>query len=252
MLHDPVHIAITPGKPAVERIEQKVMFVEKADKDPLLASLLADPGVDRVIVFTQMKHMANRVAQKLTRRGVTAAAIHGNKSQAARTRALEGFKRGEVRVLVATDIAARGIDVDGITHVVNYDLCQRAGNLCAPHRSHRPRGQRGGRRLLLQSARARIPARHRAAPAPRGAGGHRARLALREGAARDRRRREAGAQAAARRARRRAAAARVVANAGDVVVVSAAAAAVSAGRTAVAGGGGPNRRRSQGRRSSSR
>jgi ATP-dependent RNA helicase RhlE len=117
-----VHVAIRPEAPAVERIEQKVMFVDKTRKDDLLAHLLRDPAIDRVIVFTRMKHMANRVAEKLARVGVTASAIHGNKSQSARTTALAGFKAGRVRVLVATDIAARGIDVDGITHVINYDL----------------------------------------------------------------------------------------------------------------------------------
>jgi ATP-dependent RNA helicase RhlE len=122
MLHDPVHVAIEPAKPTVEKIEQKMMFVEKGDKDKLLASLLEDHDLDRVIVFTQMKHMANKVCKALENVGISAAAIHGNKSQSARTKSLEKFKGGQVRVLVATDIAARGIDVDGITHVVNYDL----------------------------------------------------------------------------------------------------------------------------------
>jgi ATP-dependent RNA helicase RhlE len=122
LVRDAVHVAIRPEAPAVERIEQKVMFVDKTRKDDLLAHLLRDPAIDRVIVFTRMKHMANRVAEKLARVGVTASAIHGNKSQSARTTALAGFKAGRVRVLVATDIAARGIDVDGITHVINYDL----------------------------------------------------------------------------------------------------------------------------------
>ena len=122
MLVDPEHIAIAPEKPAVEKIEQSLMFLDKENKDALLAKLLADPAMARVIVFTKMKHMANRVCTKVDREGITAAAIHGNKSQAARTKALARFKAGDVRVLVATDIAARGIDVEGITHVVNYDL----------------------------------------------------------------------------------------------------------------------------------
>jgi ATP-dependent RNA helicase RhlE len=122
MLVDPEHIAIAPEKPAVEKIEQSLMFLDKENKDALLAKLLADPAMARVIVFTKMKHMANRVCTKLDREGITSAAIHGNKSQAARTKALARFKAGDVRVLVATDIAARGIDVEGITHVVNYDL----------------------------------------------------------------------------------------------------------------------------------
>ncbi len=122
LLTDPVRVTISPKQPTVERIGQRVMFVDKGAKDTLLASLLRDEGLDKVIVFTQQKHMANRVAEKLTREGITASAIHGNKSQGARTRALEGFKAGEVRALVATDIAARGIDVDGVTHVINYQL----------------------------------------------------------------------------------------------------------------------------------
>jgi ATP-dependent RNA helicase RhlE len=122
MVHAPVRISIEPEKPAVERIAQKVLFVEKKDKDVVLTSLLSDPAVTRVIVFTQMKHAADKVVRKLEAAGIPAVAIHGNKSQNARTRALTGFKDGAIRVLVATDIAARGIDVDGITHVVNYDL----------------------------------------------------------------------------------------------------------------------------------
>jgi ATP-dependent RNA helicase RhlE len=122
MLVDPEQISIAPEQPAVEKIEQSVMFIDKDNKDAALAKLLADPNLDRVIVFTQMKHMANRVCSKLERCGITAAAIHGNKSQSARTKALTRFKAGDIRVLVATDIAARGIDVDGISHVINYDL----------------------------------------------------------------------------------------------------------------------------------
>ena len=98
------------------------MFVEKADKRPLLGRVLKDAAVGRALVFTRTKHGADRVVQQLARDGVPADAIHGNKSQNARTRALERFRSGAGRVLVATDIAARGIDVDGITHVINYDL----------------------------------------------------------------------------------------------------------------------------------
>ncbi len=98
------------------------MFVKKTDKRPLLSQVLKDPAIDRALIFTRTKHGANRVADELTRSGVDADAIHGNKSQAARTRALERFRTGAGRVLVATDLAARGIDVDGITHVINYDL----------------------------------------------------------------------------------------------------------------------------------
>ena len=122
MLRDPVRVTITPDKPAVESIDQKVLFVNKSNKNALLVSLLADPKIEKAIVFTQMKHVANKVVEKLMAAGIRAVAIHGNKSQSARTKALNGFKRGHFRVLVATDVAARGLDVDDITHVINYDL----------------------------------------------------------------------------------------------------------------------------------
>jgi ATP-dependent RNA helicase RhlE len=122
MVRNPVRVAMTPDRPAVERITQKVLFVGKKNKDALLVSLLSDPEVNKVLVFTQMKHAANRVVDKLDAAGIYGTAIHGNKSQAARTRALDAFKRGRCRVLVATDVAARGLDVDDITHVINYDL----------------------------------------------------------------------------------------------------------------------------------
>jgi ATP-dependent RNA helicase RhlE len=122
LVHDAVHVTIAHEAPAVERIVQRVLFVDKNHKDALLASLLEDSRWDRVIVFTQMKHMANKVVKKLSDAGISAAAIHGNKSQGARTEALASFKDGRIRVLVATDIAARGLDVDGISHVINYDL----------------------------------------------------------------------------------------------------------------------------------
>jgi ATP-dependent RNA helicase RhlE len=122
LVHDPAYVTIEPEKPAVERIVQKVMFVDKKHKDELIVNLLANKKLDRVIVFTQMKHVANKVVRKLEGAGITAAAIHGNKSQTARTNALADFKSGKVRALVATDIAARGIDVDGISHVINYDM----------------------------------------------------------------------------------------------------------------------------------
>ncbi len=122
LIRDAVHITITPDQPAVERIEQKVFFVGKQSKNTLLTSLLNDSRLDKVIVFTRMKHGANKVVEKLKASGVTAVAIHGNKSQSARTEALTSFKSGNTRILVATDIAARGIDVDRISHVINYDL----------------------------------------------------------------------------------------------------------------------------------
>ncbi len=122
MLKDPVRVSITPEQPTLESIEQKVLFVGKKNKDKLLLSLLRDDQINKALVFTQMKHVANRVLKKLYNAGIHGATIHGNKSQLQRTKALEGFKRDRYRVLVATDVAARGLDVDDITHVINYDL----------------------------------------------------------------------------------------------------------------------------------
>lgn len=121
-LHEPVRVEVSPESVTVERIVQKVMFTAKADKKRLLRELLRDPSIESAIVFTRTKHGANRVVKQLSKSGVEAAAIHGNKSQNARTRALAGFKSGDIRVLVATDIASRGIDVDGVSHVFNYEL----------------------------------------------------------------------------------------------------------------------------------
>ena len=122
LVHDPAHVTIEPEKLTVELIEQKVMFVSKKNKDKLLVKLLKDKEMNRVMVFVQMKHVANKVVLTLDKARISAAAIHGNKSQTARTNALAKFKSGKVRVLVATDIAARGIDVDNISHVINYDM----------------------------------------------------------------------------------------------------------------------------------
>jgi ATP-dependent RNA helicase RhlE len=122
ILVDPVRIEVTPQATPVERIEQSIFHVEPGGKRALLASILGDPALSRVILFTRTKHRANRIAEQLSRRSVAAEAIHGNKSQSARQRALKRFRDGDLRVLVATDIAARGIDVDGVTHVINYEL----------------------------------------------------------------------------------------------------------------------------------
>ncbi len=122
LVDNPTYVTITPDKPTVELIEQKIMFVDKDKKEKLIVKLMQDPKMDRVMVFVQMKHVANRVTEKLEKHGIKAAAIHGNKSQTARTKALASFKAGKVRVLVATDIAARGIDVDNVTHVINYNM----------------------------------------------------------------------------------------------------------------------------------
>ncbi len=122
MLIDPVHVSISPESPTVEKIQQSVYFVDKINKRHLLSHLLSDPNLDSVLVFTRTKHGADRVARDLTRDHVSAQAIHGNKSQNARQRALSDFKSKSTRVLVATDIAARGIDIDGLNYVVNFDL----------------------------------------------------------------------------------------------------------------------------------
>ena len=122
ILRDPIRVEVTPESLTVDLIEQSVMLVEKTDKKRLLPEVLDDPDVERALVFTRTKHGANRVVKQLSHCDISAEAIHGNKSQTARQRALANFKEGRVRVLVATDIAARGIDVEGITHVINYDL----------------------------------------------------------------------------------------------------------------------------------
>jgi ATP-dependent RNA helicase RhlE len=122
ILRHPVQVVVSPVASTVDEVEQRVHFVEPPAKAGLLADVLSDPAVLRALVFTRTKRGADRVARGLAQRGIRAEAIHGNKSQGARERALEGFRRGRNPVLVATDIAARGIDVDGITHVVNYEL----------------------------------------------------------------------------------------------------------------------------------
>ena len=122
MLHNPERVEVTPQKITVERIAQSVYHVATPNKRPLLENLLQDPALSRVIVFTRTKHRANRVAEQLEKAGISADAIHGNKSQTARQRALDAFRKGRARVLVATDIAARGIDVSGVSHVINYEL----------------------------------------------------------------------------------------------------------------------------------
>ncbi|MBT5048632.1 MAG: DEAD/DEAH box helicase [Rhodospirillaceae bacterium] len=122
ILTDPVRVEVTPQATPIERIKQSVHHVSTAEKRNLLADILADPSYGRVMVFTRTKHRANRVADHLGKCGIEADAIHGNKSQGARQRALKRFKAGEARVLVATDIAARGIDVDSVTHVINFEL----------------------------------------------------------------------------------------------------------------------------------
>ena len=122
LLHNYVRVAVDPVSSPVEVIRQSLYFVDKANKTKLLAHLIEEKNMDSVLVFSRTKHGANRIAQDLNKRGITAAAIHGNKSQTARVQALSDFKSGKLTALVATDIAARGIDIDELNWVVNYDL----------------------------------------------------------------------------------------------------------------------------------
>jgi len=122
MLMNPVRVEVTPVSSTAEKVDQSVMYVEQSKKKDLLRHVLKDPQFNRVIVFTRTKHGANRVSELLTKNKITSEAIHGNKSQNARQRALDNFKSGKTQVLIATDIAARGIDVDGITHVINFEV----------------------------------------------------------------------------------------------------------------------------------
>ncbi len=122
MLRDPAKVSVTPQATTAERVSQRVILTEKAAKPSLLLETLKTESIDRVLVFTRTKHGADKVVRGLNKSGIAAEAIHGNKSQNQRERALNAFRDGSVRTLVATDIAARGIDVDGVSHVINYDL----------------------------------------------------------------------------------------------------------------------------------
>ncbi len=122
LLNAPVLIEVARRNTAAEKVEQRVYPVDRERKRELLSFLIGSRNWRQVLVFTRTKHGANRLAQQLEKDGLSAAAIHGNKSQGARTRALAGFKQGEIRILVATDIAARGLDIDQLPHVVNYEL----------------------------------------------------------------------------------------------------------------------------------
>ncbi len=124
LLKQPTEIDVAPRNSAAETVAQRVYRLAKAEKRPLLSRLIRDGDWQQVLVFTRTKHGANNLSRQLDQDGLSSAAIHGNKSQAARTKALKDFKRGDVRVLVATDIAARGLDIDQLPHVVNYDLPQ--------------------------------------------------------------------------------------------------------------------------------
>ncbi|MEO5338952.1 MAG: DEAD/DEAH box helicase [Magnetococcus sp. MYC-9] len=122
LLRSPARVEVSPPSSTVDRVDQKVLFVDKPNKRHLLHSILLQEEVHRALVFTRTKHGADKVTVDLENHNIRAVAIHGNKSQGAREKALSDFRAGHVRVLVATDIAARGIDVAGITHVINYDL----------------------------------------------------------------------------------------------------------------------------------
>lgn len=117
-----MNVEVTPVSSTVDKIQQSVYYVTKSDKKSLLIHLLKDKAIESALVFTRTKHVADRITKELVKAGVKAAAIHGNKSQNARQNALNDFKGKKIRVLVATDIAARGIDVDSLSHVINYEL----------------------------------------------------------------------------------------------------------------------------------
>jgi ATP-dependent RNA helicase RhlE len=122
LLSNPVRVSATPENSTAEMVSQKVYRVDKGRKPALITKLISEGDWSQVLIFTRTKHGANRLAKKLDQQGITSAAIHGNKTQGARTRALAGFKKGEIRVLVATDIAARGLDIPLLPHVVNFEL----------------------------------------------------------------------------------------------------------------------------------
>jgi len=122
LLNHPVRVEVAPTATTVEKVDQRVLFVAKDKKRALLSELLNNQDIVRVLIFTRTKHGADRVAKHLHHSGIQSDAIHGNKAQNARERALRDFRSGRIRALVATDIAARGIDVDGVTHVINFDL----------------------------------------------------------------------------------------------------------------------------------
>ena len=125
-LNDPVKVSVNPPASTVDRIDQRVLFVDRENKGALLESVLQEESIHRALVFSRTKHGANRIVKNLGKAQIKADSIHGNKSQAARMEALRKFRTGKVRVLVATDIASRGLDVEGITHVINYELPNEA------------------------------------------------------------------------------------------------------------------------------
>jgi len=126
ILREPVEVRVTPEAPAAETVNHSVYLVEQGQKQALLEHLLAGPEICRALVFTRTKHGAEKVARRLKVARISADAIHGNKSQGARERSLDQFKRGRTRVLVASDLASRGLDVDDISHVINFDMPREA------------------------------------------------------------------------------------------------------------------------------
>jgi ATP-dependent RNA helicase RhlE len=122
LLKNPVHVEVTPQATTVERIDQKLFFADSSSKEKLLLDLLNQKHLTSILIFTRTKHKANKVAAFLNQNNILSGAIHGNKSQGARTKAIKDFKTGKIKVLVATDIAARGIDIDNISHVINFEL----------------------------------------------------------------------------------------------------------------------------------
>jgi len=122
MLRHPARVAVTPAASTVDRIAQRVIHTERAAKPALLLAVLRDEPIERALVFTRTKHGADKVARGLAKAGIAVEAIHGNKSQGQRERVMGAFRSGRIKTLIATDIAARGIDVDGVSHVINYDL----------------------------------------------------------------------------------------------------------------------------------
>ena len=121
-LNNPVRVEVAPAATTAEKVTQHILMVPKSRKQDLLKFVLKDSDLERVLIFTRTKHGANKVSRNLENLGISSGAIHGNKSQNARQKALSDFREGTIRTLVATDVAARGIDVDGVTHVINYEL----------------------------------------------------------------------------------------------------------------------------------
>ena len=122
ILHQPTKVEVTPASTTAETVKQQIYYTNKSSKKALILHMLKEQAMDQVLVFTRTKHGADRLARDLSKKGIEAAAIHGNKSQNQRQRALKDFKSSELRVLVATDIAARGIDIDKLNYVVNYEI----------------------------------------------------------------------------------------------------------------------------------